>query len=152
MCLRNLGVILKLVPLGIVSVVTFFFFIIYKGCANLASQGVGVFSHMKWATLDVTTIAGVFTMGLMVQSLIVPIMKNNAKQEHNRRDIGLGNFVQIAQAFGWTWFVYQVVGIFGAIAIAGVEKRPGTAGATVLDFFKDDWMVYLVEVLNHSIT
>ena len=37
MCLRSLGVILKLVPLGIVSVVTFFLFIIYKGVSNLIS-------------------------------------------------------------------------------------------------------------------
>lgn len=87
MCLRNLGVILKLVPypiiknqisLGIVSVVTFFIFIIFKGLSNMASKGADIFSEVKWFGSDITTIAGVFTMGLMVQSLIVPIMKNNA--------------------------------------------------------------------------
>jgi sodium-coupled neutral amino acid transporter 9 len=83
---------LQYIRLGIISVLSFFIFIIYQGIHNLATHGMSkIFQQMKWWSFDVATIAGVFTMGLMAQSLIVPIVKNNANQSKNKRDIRIGN-------------------------------------------------------------
>ena len=49
----------------------------------------------------------------MVHSCIIPIMKNNLKQENNIRDISV--------SFGWTWLIYALVGVFGTIAIQGKD-------------------------------
>ena len=78
--------------------VTFFFFIIYKGIYNWSKLGNAIFTKITWITGDLTSIAGVFTLGFMIHSLIVPIIKRNAIQANNKRDISI--------AYGWTWFVY----------------------------------------------
>lgn len=49
--------------------------------------------------------------------------------------------------FGWTWLIYTFIGSFGATAISSINSRPGTNGATVLDFMqKDDIFTLIVEV------
>jgi hypothetical protein len=47
--------------------------------------------------------------------MIIPIMKNNRNQENNKRDIII--------ALAWTWLIDNLVGIFGAISIAGSNIR-----------------------------
>lgn len=37
-----------------------------------------------------------------------------------------------------------MVGVFGAFAIAGVPKREGTNGSTLLDFFPSDSVVVII--------
>lgn len=75
--------------------------------------------------------AGTFGLALLIQSLIVPIMKNNQIQGNNVRDIGFG--------FLWTWFVYCMAGSFGAFAVAEAKiigsLQPGTTGQTLLDYY-----------------
>ena len=44
----------------------------------------------------------------------------------------------IAIGFTWTWIVYSAVGTFGAFAICGMEKKEGTTGTTLLDYFPSD--------------
>jgi uncharacterized membrane protein YuzA (DUF378 family) len=59
----------------------------------------------------------------------------------------LVTFINNKSAFGWTWLVYTIVGVFGVFAITGVNKRENTTGSTVLDFFEINWIVCLIEVI-----
>lgn len=80
--------------------------------------------------IQVTTLAGVFALALLIQPLVIPIAKNNMKQSENGKAVIIG--------YGWTWFVYQVTGIFGAVAICGIHQKEGTPGTTIFDYFPSD--------------
>lgn len=77
----------------------------------LVTNNAGVFDEVKWFSWDLSTMAGTFAMGLLCQSMVVPIMKNNTIQSNNNRDIAFG--------YAWTWCVYCLAGTFGAFAVAG---------------------------------
>lgn len=108
-----------------ISIVAYIVFIIIKGTINISQVNqVTVFKS------DIFTLSGVFSLAFMPHQAIIPIVKRNEKQKNNARDL--------AVSFVWAWLVYGLVGCFGAIAIAGKERRKGTDGGTVLDYLERD--------------
>ncbi|CAD8199009.1 unnamed protein product [Paramecium pentaurelia] len=141
---KKLGIILQLLPYGIISVFSFIIFTIYEGIYMLVTDHQGVVDNLKWFSWDVSTMAGTFALALLIQSMVVPIMKNNMIQQNNNRDIAIG--------FAWTWFVYCMAGTFGAFAVAGAlannQKQDGKSGSTLLDYYpSDNPLVIVIQVL-----
>ncbi|CAD8190473.1 unnamed protein product [Paramecium pentaurelia] len=141
---KKLGIILQLLPYGIISVFSFILFTIYEGIYMLITDHQGVVDNLKWFSWDVSTMAGTFALALLIQSMVVPIMKNNMIQQNNNRDIAIG--------FTWTWFVYCMAGTFGAFAVAGAlannQKQDGKSGSTLLDYYpSDNPLVIVIQVL-----
>lgn len=92
--------------------------------------------------MDIRTLAGAFGMAFIAQSLIIPIVKNNANQDKNNRDIGFG--------FLWTWTIYTVAGVCGSLAIAGKSPREGTPGTILLEYFSNtNVAVIIIQVSYH---
>ncbi|CAD8055073.1 unnamed protein product [Paramecium sonneborni] len=132
---KNLSLIIKLVQYGVISVIALILYIITNGSINMQQ-----ILNANLFTLDVVTLCGVFSVAFMVHSCIVPIMKNNLEQQNNLRDIAI--------SFGWTWIIYALVGIFGAIAIQGKIVNPSGDGSTVLDYLEQNLFSYGIQVLQ----
>ena len=62
------------------------------------------------------TLAGTLSMGLFCHSFVSPIMKNNEKQENNRRDLFIGYLL--------VCFTYMIIGLAGYIGFNGVDFPP----------------------------
>ena len=85
-------------------------------------------------------ITGTLSLGLFVHSVILPILKNNKRQENNQRDLFVG--------YTLVTFTYIIIGIFGYIGFSGSEFSTE---------FKDNWfrfygdnnyIVLIIRILN----
>jgi len=65
---------------------------------------------------DPLKFAGTLSMGLFCHSFILPIMKNNAKPENNRRDLFIGYIL--------VCLTYMIIGIAGYIGFSGSSFLP----------------------------
>ena len=61
-------------------------------------------------TNNIGTLVGIFALAFMIHNMIVGIMKNNEKPEHNTRDLAI--------AYTIDFTVYIILGIMGQIAVA----------------------------------
>lgn len=64
-------------------------------------------------TSNVITIIGVFFLSFFLHSLFLPIIKDNAIQKNNSRDLKVAYLI--------SFIVFAVIGVFGAFAISGKD-------------------------------
>jgi amino acid permease len=88
--LDRIGPLLKLLSYGAVSICTSVLFIMIKGFISLNSDQELVAENLKYTSPNLVTLAGVFSLAFLGQSMIVPISKNNRVQVHNNRDTKIG--------------------------------------------------------------
>ncbi len=134
--LKDLKVILKLGQYGIISIMIFSIYVIVKGILNISSIDFNV-NDLTLFTSDFATVCGVFASAFFLHNLMIPIIKNNLEEKHNRRDIILGYIM------GGSF--YSIIGIFGAFSIAGLEKKPDSQ--TVLDYYGNNIYSAIIEIL-----
>ena len=134
-CLKDLKLILKMGQYGIIAIIIFFVYIIVRGFMNIPNVKT---DNIKIFTSDVANLCGVFALAFFIHNIIIPIMKNNREEKKNQRDVVLGYFL--------TGAFYVVVGLFGALSIAGIEMGDKKAN-TVLDYYTPDVGTAIIEIL-----
>ncbi|EAR99507.1 transmembrane amino acid transporter protein (macronuclear) [Tetrahymena thermophila SB210] len=135
-CQKNLQCILKITQFGMLSVIIVVLFCFIKGVENISTGDV---SDIPLFSSSVVTIIGVFFLSFQVHSLFLPIVKDNAIQKNNNRDL------KVAYAICFT--VYAIIGIFGAFAVTGKDPVDGNPGSTILEFYSSrDIFTVIVQV------
>ena len=85
-------------------------------------------------------LAGGACLGLFAHSVILPLLKNNEKQENNKRDLLIGYILVI--------FTYLAVGILGYIGFSA-KNFDGDFKDNWFRFFKgDDYFILILRLLN----
>lgn len=135
--LKDLSVIMKICQYGIISIILFIVYIIYKGVSNI-SHGNVTLDSVKLFTPDFATLCGVFSLSFMCHNVLIPVIRNNHDETKNKRDIVLG--------YVMTGSIYGLIGVFGCIAIAGLDTGK-TKYQTVLEYFSDEILTVVIEVL-----
>jgi len=78
------------------------------------TEGAAV-SYLQLFGPDISKLAGMLSLGFFSHSIILPILKNNEKQENNRRDLFIGYLL--------VCFTYIFIGITGYIGFSGKEFK-----------------------------
>lgn len=134
-CLKDLKIILKMGQYGIFSILIFFVYILIRGFMNLSEVSL---DNVTIFTADVANLCGVFALSFFIHNIIIPIMKNNRNEKNNQRDVILG--------YGLTGLLYAIIGIFGALSIAGIDLG-GRKANTVLDYYTPNIGTAIIEIL-----
>jgi len=87
--------------------------------------------HLLLFGPNVAKLAGNLSLGYFTHAFILPIIKNNEKQENNRRDLFIGYLM--------AFFTYLLIGILGYIGFSGVDydeyfRKSGK--------FADNWFLF----------
>ncbi|KAM3136657.1 hypothetical protein pb186bvf_011293 [Paramecium bursaria] len=127
--IKNIAPLLKLLSYGAVTIVLSVLFLIVKGSINI--------SNIKWFSNDFTVLPGVFGLAFLCHLLLAPVLHNQNNQNKSR---------DIIISYGFTYLLYQIIGIFGSMAMNG-QKSEGN-GATILQYFpSNDWLVLALQIL-----
>lgn len=131
--LKNMTILIKLNSFGIYFVSVLLLFVISMGVysmattsfdfeyiKNIGQEGV---RHLYLFGEKPAVLAGTLSLGYFSHSFVLPLMKNNAKQENNKRDLLLGYLLVM--------LTYIIVGLSGYIGFSGSYfKKPN---------FEDNW-------------
>ena len=85
-------------------------------------------------------ITGTLSLGLFVHSVILPILKNNKRQENNQRDLFVG--------YTLVTFTYIIIGIFGYIGFSGSEFSTEFKDNWFRFYGDDNYIVLVIRILN----
>lgn len=130
--LKEMGCLVKFNSLGIYFVSGLLLFVIYSGIASLTNTNFhfeykenvdgSTDRYLYLFGPDITKIMGTLSLGLFCHSVILPVLKNNRKQENNQRDLFIG--------YTCVTFTYIIIGILGYIGFSGKDYKPE---------FEDNW-------------
>ena len=137
--IKNLRYLLKICQWGIIGIFMYVFFLFYKAIENIVAGNV-IQQNLKFFSPDFATLGGIYSLAFFVHNNLITIVKTNQFPEKNRRDVIL--------SFILTGGVYLFIGLFGAIAIAGltIDKTP----ELVLDIFGNNIFTILIDFVIFS--
>lgn len=101
---------------------------------NIGQEGV---RHLYLFGESPAVLAGTLSLGYFSHSFVLPLMKNNEKQENNKRDLFLGYLLVM--------LTYIIVGISGYIGFSGSYFTKPTFEDNWFRFFKPElyWVIIL---------
>ena len=137
--INSLRYILVICQYGIIPIFFYVFFLFYQGIQNIV-VGNAIVQNLKFLSSDIANLAGIFSLAFFVHNNLITIVKTNQNPEKNGRDVVLG--------FVLTGCVYLFIGLFGAIAIAGLNIE--TTPQLVLDYFGNNFMTIIIEFFIFS--
>lgn len=132
--IKDIKAIGALGPVGVFSVFIVVIFSLVQGILNMENAS-SVF-HFEFNISDIAIFYASLAMGFFGHYYHLPIAKNNAKQENNKRDLSL--------SFYLTGALFILDSIFGAIAIADQKI---TDQASILDFFAKTWYIMVIRIM-----
>ena len=134
---KDINFLLKINSLGVYFVIIIVSFIIYTFIDSLANTKFdfelikntleGDVRHLKLFGENICKLAGSLSLGYFSHSIILPILKNNEKQENNRRDLFIGYIL--------VCLTYMFLGITGYIGFSGKNYDPAFADVKNLILF-----------------
>ena len=130
--LKDLSILIKINSYGIYIILTILSFIIFRGIYGISTTDFK-FDYFKNEDDSKTRylylfgenpclLMGTCSLGFFAHSIIMPIMKNNEKQENNTRDLAFGYLLVVL-----TYIILGISGYFGFSA----KDMPGN--------FEDNW-------------
>lgn len=131
--ITNLRYLLAFCQYGIIGIFIYVVFLFYKAIENIMAGNV-VSQNIKYVSSDISTLAGIFSLAFFCHNNLITIVKTNQYPDKNSRDIKI--------SFILTSGLYLFIGMFGAVAIAGIpiSYRP----ELVLDYFGSNiWTIFI---------
>jgi amino acid permease len=123
---KEINFLLKINSLGVYCVILIIIFIIYNFIKSLLNTSFDFeyienskdspVRHLHLFGPDISKLAGMLSLGYFSHSIILPILKNNEKQENNKRDLFFGYLL--------VCFTYSFIGITGYIGFSGSDFEP----------------------------
>jgi len=120
---KEINFLLKINSLGVYCVFVVLLFLLYNFIKGLSTtkyefayfeNEIGdEISYIQLFGPDISKLAGMLSLGYFSHSIILPILKNNEKQEKNRRDLFIGYLL--------VCFTYIFIGICGYIGFNSKE-------------------------------
>ena len=147
---REMSCLAKFNSFGIYFVSLLLIFVIYTGFSTLAKDSFKF--EYKENTKDSKErnlflfgekpglLAGTLSIGLFCHSVILPLMKNNRRQENNQRDLFLG-YVCVT-------LTYIIIGILGYIGFSGSDYSPEFKDNWFRFFDSDNYFILVLRILN----
>ena len=135
--IKDFGTLIKISQNGIFLIFLIIFYIIYLGLYNLSSSNVN-FGQIHIATSNFTDLFGIFLVAFFVHHVINQVMKKNRFPSKDERDLKIG--------FITTTILYSLLGVFGAFAIAGRQKK-GQTYNIFFDYFEEDKILAVFEFI-----
>ena len=150
--LKEMGILVKFNSYGIYFVSSLLIFVIYSGIYTLAKDKL----HFKYKENikdksvkdrnlflfgeNPGLLAGTLSLGLFCHSVILPLLKNNEKQENNKRDLFIGYLLVV--------ITYLAFGILGYIGFSA-KNFDGDFKDNWFRFFKgDNYFILILRLLN----
>ena len=122
---KDINFLLKINSLGVYCVVLIISFILYNFIKSLLNTDFeigyvkntegAVVSYVQLFGPDISKLAGMLSLGYFSHSIILPILKNNEKQENNKRDLLIGYLLVCV--------TYIFIGVTGYIGFSGKEFK-----------------------------
>jgi len=134
---KDINFLLKINSLGVYCVILIILYIFYNFIYSLSETKfeIGYFKNIKDANVyylqlfgpDISKLAGMLSLGYFSHSIILPILKNNEKQENNKRDLFIGYLL--------VCFTYIFIGISGYVGFSGKSYGGRFEDVILFDYF-----------------
>ena len=148
--LKEMHFLAKFNSYGIYFVSVLLIFVIYQGIATLATDKF----HFEYkenieGSKDrnlflfgekIGLLAGTLSIGLFSHSIILPLMKNNRKQENNQRDLFIGYIL--------VTLTYIIIGLMGYIGFSGSDFSSKFEKNWFMFFRSDNYYILVMRILN----
>ena len=148
--MKNMTPLIKINSYGIYFVSVLLIFVIVQGFISLfttefdfqyiRNQTQSTIRHLYLFGEQPSVLAGTLCLGYFSHSFVLPLMKNNEKQENNKRDLFLGYLCVM--------LTYIIVGIAGYIGFSG-KGFEGDFKDNWFRFFKsDNIFILILRIIN----
>jgi len=107
---KDLKTFIKMGVIGVFALIIYIVYLLVMAVHNINRPDFEV-SSINLFTYDISTSLGVFSTSFFIQSILMPIFRNNSNPKNNQRDLLIG--------YSNVYIIYSLMGIFGAIGIAG---------------------------------
>ena len=142
--LKDLSILVKINSYGIYIILTILGFIIFRGIYGISTTDFKFdyflnedYSKTKYLYLfgkNPCLLMGTCSLGFFAHSIIMPIIKNNEKQENNTRDLAFGYLLVV--------LTYIILGLSGYIGF-NAKDMPGEFQDNWFKMFKSN-IVYII--------
>ncbi len=106
--IKNLGILVRLTAVGVLSVFTYFAFVAYAFIENIVNGRVNL-GQLKYFSWDIGNLAGTAALAFTIHTVVAPIMKTNKVQQNNSRDLSI--------SYVMGTLIYAFIGVCGCMAI-----------------------------------
>lgn len=106
MFIKNLGFLVRLTSIGVISVLTYTGFILFKFFSSIDHLPVKDATIFSW---NFGNLAGTCAVAFTIHTVVNPIIKANKIQANNLRDL------RISYVCGF--FIYTAIGVLGSLPI-----------------------------------
>lgn len=106
--IKDISLLIRLTALGVVSVGIYMVFILYEFFSTIGSVS---FDKLIFFSSNLGDLAGTCAIAFTIHTVVNPILKANANQSKNLRDL------QISYLLGF--LLYGAIGVMGCLSILG---------------------------------
>lgn len=149
---KDINFLLKINSLGVYCVILIILFIVYTFISSLINtdfdfqyisntEGDKV-RHLQLFGPDISKLAGMLSLGFFSHSIILPILKNNAKQENNKRDLFIGYLL--------VCITYIFLGITGYVGFSGKDYDPEFQAVITINHNHEKIFLVLIDIFKKT--